>query len=481
MKTTVETIDPTTVKLTVEVEPARVKKAFDRAARELARHVNLPGFRPGKAPRRLLEQRVGKGAIAQQAMEDSLTDFYVEALEQEDIDAVSMPEIDMKHFDEADGCEFEATIEIRPEFDVPSHEGIAVTFPEWDVKDEDVEQQLNEMRERFAEVDEVDREAQQGDYVTIDLELEVDGEVLEDAAVTDAMYEVGSEGVTPKLDEEIVGRSAGDTFTYTDELPEDYPDHGGAEATFTVTVKDVREKTLPDLDDDFATTASEHDTIEELEKEIRDSLLRRRILQAQHDVRGRIVEAYLAKVDVPLPESMIEQERDARMGQLERQAEQYGLDVEQLLQMEGTNREDFEANADTQARSAVKARLVLEALAQELELGVESEDLNEEIVRHARNTGIEPERIAQMIQEQGSIGALVGDVLRRKAIDAIVDAAEIEGAPGDDVLVELGLAPDPDAEPSGDDDEDAAAEGGIIVPGQEAAAEGSSGLIVPGR
>ena len=479
MKTTVETVDPTTVKLTVEVEPARVKKAFDRAARELAKQVSLPGFRPGKAPRRLIEQRLGTGVIAQQAMEDSLTSYYVEALEKEEIDAVAMPEIDMQHFDEKDGCAFEATIQIRPEFDVPPHEGISVTFPEWDVKDEDVEQQIQTMRERFAEVDEVDRPAETGDYVTLDLEVEVGGEVLEDAAVEDAMYEVGSEGVTPKLDEEIVGKEAGDTFTYTDELPEDYPEHGGEEATFNVTVKDVRAKTLPDLDDDFAMTASEHDTLEELRKEIRDSLLRRRVLQAQHDVRGRIVEAYLAKIDIPLPEAMVEEERDARIRQVERQAEQYGLEVDQLLQMEGTDRESFESNAETQARQAVKARLVLEALAEELELQVDADDLNEEVHRHAQNMGVPPQQIAQAIQEQGSMGALVGDVLRRKAIDAIADAAEIEGAPSDDVMIELGLMADPDAEEAGEDDD---AEGGIIVPGQQAAGEQQtdSGLIVPG-
>ncbi|MDX1620761.1 MAG: trigger factor [Nitriliruptorales bacterium] len=479
MKTTVETVDPTTVKLTVEVEPARVKKAFDRAARELAKQVSLPGFRPGKAPRRLIEQRLGTGVIAQQAMEDSLTSYYVEALEKEEIDAVAMPEIDMQHFDEKDGCAFEATIQIRPEFDVPPHEGISVTFPEWDVKDEDVEQQIQTMRERFAEVDEVDRPAETGDYVTLDLEVEVGGEVLEDAAVEDAMYEVGSEGVTPKLDEEIVGKEAGDTFTYTDELPEDYPEHGGEEATFNVTVKDVRAKTLPDLDDDFAMTASEHDTLEELRKEIRDSLLRRRVLQAQHDVRGRIVEAYLAKIDIPLPEAMVEEERDARIRQVERQAEQYGLEVDQLLQMEGTDRESFESNAETQARQAVKARLVLEALAEELELQVDADDLNEEVHRHAQNMGVPPQQIAQAIQEQGSMGALVGDVLRRKAIDAIADAAEIEGAPSDDVMIELGLMADPDGEEAGEDDD---AEGGIIVPGQQAAGEQQtdSGLIVPG-
>ena len=368
MKTTVETLDPVKVKLTVEVEPERVKKAFDKAAKEIARQVNIPGFRPGKAPRRLLEQRIGKGAIAQQAMEDSLTDYYVEALQAEDVDAVASPEVDVKTFDESEGCTFEATVEVRPEFDPPEHEGIGVSYPEWDIDDEDIEGQLEQMRERFAEVDEVERTAETGDYVTLDLKVFIDGEELESAAVEDALYEVGSQGVTAKLDEELVGKEGGDEFTYTDTLPDEYPEHGGEEAEFQVSVKDVREKTLPPLDDDFAMTASEFDTIEELRKDLRDTLLRRRVMQAQGELRGRILEAYLANVDIPLPPSMIEEEKEARLTQIEQQAEQYGLEMDQLLAMQGTSREEFETNAEEQATQSVKARLVLDALAQKLEI-----------------------------------------------------------------------------------------------------------------
>ena len=204
MKTTVETVDQVTVKLTVEVEPARVKKAFDVAARELAKQVNLPGFRPGKAPRKLLEQRFGQGVIAQQAMEDSLSDFYAEALQAEEITPVAQPEVDVETFDEKEGCTFTAEVEVRPDFEAPDHTGIQVAYPQWDVSDEEVDEQLDQLRERFAEVDEVDRAAQTGDYVTLDLKVFVDGEELTDSNVEDAMYEIGSQGVTPKLDEELV-------------------------------------------------------------------------------------------------------------------------------------------------------------------------------------------------------------------------------------------------------------------------------------
>ncbi|WP_052668873.1 trigger factor [Nitriliruptor alkaliphilus] len=439
MKTSVETLDPVKVKLTVEVEPKRVKQAFDKAARELAKQVNVPGFRPGKAPRRLIEQRFGDGVIAQQALEASLTDYYLEAVQSEELVPVGQPEVDVESFTEADGCTFTATIEIRPEVDLPDHTGISVSFPQWDVDDAKVDEQLEQMRERFAEVEVVERAAKKGDLVTLDLAVAVDGTELESARVEDALYEIGSAGVTPKLDEEAVGKAAGDEFTYEDALPEGYPEHGGEDATFTVTVKDVREKQLPALDDDFAMTASEFDSIQELRKDIRDALLKRSILQAQHDLRGQTLEAYLATVEVPLPPAMVEADAEQRIHQLEHQAERFGAEVEQLLELEGTTREEFESNAREQAEGTVKAQLVLDQLASKLEVPVESADIDREIVRHAQTNEMPPQEIARIIQQQGSLPALLGDIMRRKAIDAIVAAAEVDGAPSQAVLEDVGL------------------------------------------
>jgi trigger factor len=445
VKTSVETLDPVKVKLTVEVEPKRVKQAFDRAARELAKQVSLPGFRPGKAPRRLLEQRFGQGAIAQAAMEDALSDYYVEALRAEDIDPVAQPEVDVESFDEQDGAVFTATVEVRPTFDAPDHTGISMSWPEWDVDDTEVDEQLETLRDRFAEVDEVERAAKKGDLITIDLKVEVDGEELEAATVEDALYEIGSGGVTPKLDEDAVGTAAGDSFTYEDTLPDDYPDHGGATATFHVTVKDVREKTLPELDDDFAATASGFDTLDELRADLRSSLQRRRIQEAEHDLRGRVLEAYLARVEVPLPPSMVEADKEQRLHQLEHQAERYGVGVEDLLSAEGQTREEFEEQAEKQAKGTVKAQLVLDALGQTLDLQLDPSEIDQEIMRHAQQNGLPPQEVARIIQEQGSLPAMIGDILRRKTIDAIVEGAELDGGPSDELLIELGLRADPDA------------------------------------
>ena len=493
VKTSTETIDPVQVKLTVEVEPKRVKQAFDRAARELAKQVEIPGFRKGKVPRRLLEQRFGQGIIAQTAMEDALSGYYAEAIQAEDLQPIAQPEVDVETFDETEGCVFTATVEVRPEFDPPDHTGISVTFPEWDVDDEEIDQQLASMRERFAEVDEVERPAKVGDLVTIDLEVEVDGAKLEDATVEDALYEVGSAGVTPKLDEEVVGKEAGDTFTYEDALPEEYPEHGGELATFHVTVTDVREKTLPALDDDFATSASEFDTLAELRADLTRSLTRRKVEQAQHELRGRILEAYLARIDIPLPPAMVESETASRLHEVEHQAERFGMGVEELLAAQGLSAEEHEEQARTQATGSVKAQLVLDALATRIEPDLAPADIDREIVRHAQANGVAPDEIARIIQEQGSLPALIGDIVRRKTIDAIVAAADVDGGPSDEELIELGLLEDParaeeDAPTSGDEPADeatdsAAAAPGLIVPGQDDDDDGDDTpeLIVPGR
>ncbi len=453
MKTTVETVDETTVKLTVEVEPERIRAAFNEAAQHIAKDIQLPGFRKGKVPRKLLEARIGKDAIKAHAVEDSLGEFYVEAIREHEISPVTQPEIDLDTFDEADGAKFTATVEVVPTFEVPEHEGISVTFPEWDVSDDDVNERLQELRERFAEVDVVERAAKRGDYVTLDLKLEVDGTELEDAAVEDAMYEVGSGGVTPKLDEELEGVVGSSDLTYTDTLPEDYPEHGGKEATFHVTVKDVREKTLPALDDDFAMTASEFDTIDELKKDIRDSLLRRNIMTAQTELRNRIMEAYLALVDVPLPKKMVENDIEHRVGQVEQQAEQIGMEADDLLQMQDMTMEEYRNQVSLQSEQTVKAQLVLDGLAKKLEVEVTEDDLNAEVMRHARARNADPQALARQIVQQGTLGILAGDVARRKAIDTVVAAAQVDGGPDTDVLIELGLEDAPaDAEGSSEEE-----------------------------
>ncbi len=451
MKTTLERLEPTKVKLTVEVEPERVVKAIDVAARELAKTVSVPGFRRGKVPRRVLEARIGRGLIVQQAMEDALGRFYAEALATESVAAVAPPEIDLQRFTEEEGCAFEATVEVRPEIELSDHEGISVSFPEWEVSEEEVRRHLADLRERFAELEEVDRPARHGDYMTIDLSVAREGQLIERASAEDALYELGSGGVTPKLDEELAGAVAGQTLTYVDNLPDNYPEHGGKRAEFSVHVKDVREKQLPDLDDDFAAVASEFDSLAELEEDIRRNLRRRKLMHAQHELRSRILEAYLATVDVALPESMVQAEKEGRLQQLQEQATQYGLELEQALELQDRTLDEVSNELEEQARSAVKAQFVVEALAQQLGLEVTSAELDQEITRYALQRGVQPKDIARTVREQGNVGVLVADLVRRKVLEALVEAAEVEDAPPRELLVELGLAPAEEAEGTGEE------------------------------
>lgn len=442
MKTTVERVDSVTVKLSVEVEPERVKRAFDEAAKHIGKDVELPGFRKGKAPRKLLEARLGKDAIAQHAMQDALSDFYLEAVRSEELQPVAQPELDVETWDETEGARFEATVEVRPDFEVPDYQGLSVTMPDWEVDHQQVESHIEQLRDRFSELEEVDRPAGEGDYVTLDLEVRVGGETLESGEVEDALYEIGSGGVTPKLDSELIGVEGGAEFSYVDNLPEGYPEHGGEEAEFLVTVKDVRAKQLPDLDDDFAASASEFDTMDELREDVRRSLLRRSVSEAQHQLRARVVEAYVANVDIPLPPKMLEQESQGRLEQLEQQAQQYGMELDDLLEAQGKTRDEIESEAQEWAADTVKTTLVLDALAEQLDLDVSAEEVEQEVVRHAQQRGVDPRQLAEAIQQQGQLGVLIGDILRRKTIDTLLDAAEVEGAPDHDLLVELGLAED---------------------------------------
>ena len=444
MTTTVERIDAVSVKLTVEAAPERVRVAFDRAARVLAKDVNVPGFRKGKAPRRVIEQRVGTAAIAQTALDEALQEFFLEALRAEELDTVARPNVDVQHFDEEHGCTFVATLEVRPEIALEEHHGISVTFPEWKVPAEQIDQQLERLREQFADVQVVERAAAAGDLVTIDLRFAVDGTEVESGRVEGALYEVGSGGVTPELDRRVLGASSGDVLEYEDELPEGYPDHGGAMAAFTVTVTDVREKQLPELDDDFADTAGGFDSFADLRKDLEDSLARRRIMEGRHELRGVVTEAYVARhTDVPVPPTMLEEQVAERIARMSDEAAQFGGTLDELLQLEGTSREDYEVRLREQTETMLRAQLVLDALARKLELTLASSDLDREFARLAMEHRTDARTIARLVQEQGTLPVLVGDVLRRKAIDTLLETAEVTGGPDEGTLISLGLAEDP--------------------------------------
>ena len=433
MKTTVERVDDTTVKLSITVEAERVGEAIDHAAGHLSEQVKVPGFRPGKVPRRVLETRLGKQTLIQEAVKEFLPHFYAEAAQAEQLDVVGPPEFDLDTFEDGKDAEFSATVEVRPEFEVPDYQGLQVPHPEWEVTDEDIEAQLDAMRERFAELETVDRPVEPGDYVVVTVVGTRDGERVDEVSVEDLLYTVPvlpeGEESDSALDRNLLGASAGDELTFTDTLGPDYGELSGVEVDLVATVKEVKAKQLPELDDDFAVTASEFDTIDELRAELRTQLGQSKREHARNELRGAVVEAVGELVEVPLPQSMVQSELRFRLNRMAQQAQQYGMSLEQYLAAVGTSADSVFGDMEEDARKTVKAQLLVDAIGRAAQIDVTQEDLGGEIARQAMRLGRPPEELAEFMTHPDRIGALVSDAFRRKTIDHLVESVQVLSAP----------------------------------------------------
>ncbi len=444
MKTTVERVDDTTVKLSVTVEAQRVGEAIDHAAGHLSSQVKVPGFRPGRVPRRVLETRLGKEALVQEAVREFLPQFYAEAAQAEQLDVVGPPEFDLGTFEDGKDAEFTATVEVRPEFEAPEYAGLQVPHPDWEVTDEDVDQQLENLRDRFAELETVDRPVEPGDYVVVTVVGERDGQRLDIVSADDLLYQVPvlpeGEESNSALDRNLLGASAGDELRFTDTLGPDYGELAGAEVDLVANVKEVKAKQLPELDDDFAITASEFDTIDELRTELRSQLTQAKLDHARSELRGAVVEAVSDLVEVSLPQSMVQQELQFRINRIAQQAQQYGMTLEQYFAAVGRSAEEVVEELQEDSRKTVKAQLVLDAVGRAAEIDVTQEDLGAEIARQSMRTGRPPEELAEFMTHPDRIGALVTDAFRRKTIDHLVASVQVLGGPHDEPADEQGDA-----------------------------------------
>ena len=437
MKTSVERIDETTVKLSVTVEPARVREAMDRAARRLAGEIRVPGFRPGKAPRRVIETRLGKDAVVQEAVREALPALYEEAVRAEDVEVVGPPEFDLESFVEDADSVFTATVEVRPEITLPDYDGLQVPHPEWEVTDEEVDEQLHALRDRFAELDTVERGAAVGDHVVITVAGTRDGEKLEEASAEDVLYEVrDGEQTDSELDRRLVGAEAGQTVEFTDTLGPDYGELSGAEVSFAVEVKEVKEKRLPELDDEFAVTASEFDTLEELRAALREQLGAQKISLARAQLRGKVVEAVCDLVEVALPKSMVDENVRFSLQRAFSEAQRHGLSFDQYLQAVGMDQASMLERLEEDARKTVKGQLVVDAVGKQIGLELTQEDLGEEIARNAMRLGAPPQEVAEFLSHPDRLPALVSDAYRRKAIDHMVAKVQVLAAPPEDEAAE---------------------------------------------
>lgn len=460
MKSAVETLSPTRAKLTVEVPFEELKPSLDAAYKKIAQQINVPGFRKGKVPPMVIDRQIGRGPVLDEAINDALPKFYVQALQDNDIEPLAQPEIDITKLEDNETLEFTVEVDVKPEITLPDLEALEVEVDSYEVTDEDVDTQVKALRERFATLNEVDREAADGDFVVMDLKAMKDGEVVEGAEVSGMSYQVGRGGMLDGLDEALTGMEAGDEKTFTSELVGG--DVAGMPVEVEVKVTEVKEQELPELDDEFAQTASEFDTVDELVDDVRTRLERGKRLEQASAARDAVLEKILDMVEIPLPDTIVDQELNARRENVQQQLMYAGMTMDAYLESEGQTLEEFETDLAERTRDAIAAQFVLDEVAKKEQIGVDQQELSDHIFRRAQQSGQDPNEFAKHMVEHNHIPEMVSEVVRGKALALIVEGAKVVDDKGEHVELK-NLRPDgsigePEAEasePEGDEEKPA--------------------------
>ncbi|MBB4715235.1 trigger factor [Streptomyces luteogriseus] len=430
MKSAVETLNPTRVRLTVEVPFEELKDSLDAAYKKINQQVTVKGFRKGKIPARVIDQRFGRGAVLEEAVNDALPKFYTDAVNEAELSVLGQPEVDITELKDGETLNFTAEVDIRPSIEIPDFSGIEVEVDAVEVTDEDVDKAVEELRERFASTAPVERAAEDGDVVTIDLQAKVDGEVLEDGVADGVSYTIGSGELLEGIDDAVKGVEAGGEATFTSELKGGSA--AGKEAEVTVKVTQVAKRELPELDDEFAQLASEFDTIEELRADSRKRLENMKQYDQATQAQERVLEKLLELVEVPVPEKLLEDEVNTRKHNLEHhQLGQMGLDLAKYLEIQGKSEEEFDAETKEAAVKGIKTQFVLDELVKQEKLNVNQEELTEHLMRRAASSGMSPDQFAQAVVEGGQVPLLVGEVARGKALAVVVEKATVKDTNGE--------------------------------------------------
>ena len=415
MKTTVEPLEGNKVKLSVELDESEFGSAIDDAFRKIAREVRIPGFRPGKAPRRLVEARVGLDVARQEAIRDALPGYYERALRENDIEPIAAPEIDITSTDADPTMAFDAVVEVMPTVDVAGYGGLRVVMPSLEITDAEVDARVDRTREQFAELVTVSRPARDGDTVLIDRTI---SQGSESSVVNDFSYEVGSGQVTPELDDHLRGAKAGDILKF------DVHHEQIGEASFTVLVKEVREKILPELTDEWANEASEFDTVEELRANYRQELEAVRKLEAALAVRDKVVEALIELVDDEIPEALVAPEMERRLNTLSHRLSHQGIDLRSFLQSVGDSQDELVTQLRLEATNAVKADLALRAVAEQEEIEATDEEVDQEIVDIGRQRRMEPKKVRKELENEDQLPAVRSGIRKTKALEWLIAHTE---------------------------------------------------------
>ena len=457
MKTTVAPLEGNKVKLSVEVDEDEFDRALNDAFRKISREVRIPGFRPGKAPRKVLERRLGSKVGREQALHDALPEYYAKALSDNDVDAIDAPEIDITSGEEEGPIAFDAVVEVRPNVTVPGYGGLRVEIPRPEMSDAEVDDQIERMRQVQATFSDVDREARDGDAVNIDITGTLDGESQDGLTADDYSYTVGSAAVTPEVDDQLRGAKAGDVLEFDATHPD--PDEE-RQLRFKVLVKQVREQVLPDADDAWASENSEFDTVDELRASLQERGSRVRRAQAQGALREATGAALARLVEEEVPEALVGQELNNRAQELAMRLQAQGLTAEQWLAITGKSSEDLTAELREAAETSAKVDLALRAVADAELIECTDDELDHELGHVAERVGESVTKVRAEFERGGQLAAVRSDVRKRKALDWLLERVEIVDEDGhaiDRADLEVGQDSDQHTDDqAGDADEDAA-------------------------
>jgi trigger factor len=448
---TVEQLSPTRVKITIEVPFDDLKPSMDKAYREVAKSVNIPGFRKGKVPPMVIDQRFGRGAIIQEALNDALPRIYTAAVAENHLAPLAQPEVEVTKLEDGERVEFVAEVDVRPDFELPDFSEIEVTVDPVEVPDSLVDEQIEALRNRFGSRSVVERPAQAGDLVTIDLAASRDGEPLPDATAEGLDYEVGSGGMLDGLDEAVTGLSAGESAQFSSTLVGG--PMKGEPADIEVTVTKVQEQELPEVDDEFAQLASEFDTVAELRADVSGRLANVARLDQAGRARDAVLENLLGRLDLEVPEHLVASDVEARKQQIRTQLDAAGLTLEQYLadSEEGSDPDEFWADVEKRSGDALKAQMILDKIAEERQLSVDQNDLTQHILRKAQQEQTSPQQVAEHLQEHPHhIDEYMTEIRRGKALAVLVEAARVTDTTGAPVQL-TNLQPDGSLAPAADD------------------------------
>ena len=413
MKSDVETLSPTRVKLTVELPFEELQDSIDAAYQRIASQVTVPGFRKGKVPQRVIDQRVGRGAVLEEVVNAAVPEAYEKAVIEHKVYVVGRPELDVTEIADGEHIAFTAEVDVRPEFELPEYKGLAVVVDDAEVTEEQVDEEVDQLRRMFGSLTTVERAAADGDVLLVDIAGSKDGEPVEDLQASALSYELGTDGLLPGFDEAVRGASAGETRTFT--FAPDAGELVGQEFEVAATVTAVRERVLPDADDDFAALASEFDTLEELRADQRTRLERQAVLLQGAEARNKLHDALMDSIDIPLPEGVIAAEVDDHFS--------HGHDGHEDTPEHRTEVEDG-------ARKALKSQFVLDRIADDADVSVSEAELSAWLVQQAPRYGMPPQQFADLLVQNGQVGMAVADVRRGKALQAVLEAAVITDASG---------------------------------------------------